>query len=242
MLLHNIEAVFLDAGNTLLAPYPDVATRYSNTARKFGANTTPELVGSRFPRLWKEFGEKRKRLLFRTDPEGTKRFWYEFVSEVFEPWKNEISDFEAFFEELYYAFASPTAWRLFDDVVPVLERLKAESIKLAIVSNWDYRLERIIEHLNIGGYFDSIVISAQIGYEKPAPEIFQYAMESVGVRERSRILHVGDSIGDDVEGALNFGIHAALILRDGMHEPNSAEGFILLRSLYDLLDVLGIDS
>jgi FMN phosphatase YigB (HAD superfamily) len=82
---------------------------------------------------------KKKGISFLNDRDGTKKFWETFVAEVFQPYMAELTDFKAFFDELYEKFASEKAWRLFDDRVPTLDYLKRKGYRLAVVSNRDYR-------------------------------------------------------------------------------------------------------
>ena len=210
--LDDIRAVFFDAGNTLLQADPPVAVRYSDTARRHGADADPEAVRDRFVTLWKVFQKQRQTMLFKTDRQGTKRFWYLFVSEVFAPWRGQFDDFDTFFEELYLAFASHTAWVTYEDAAPTLQALHQRNIRLAVVSNWDNRLTGILNGQKLTHYFDEIIISSEEGVEKPALDIFTIALDRMGVLPR-QVIHVGDSLSDDVFGALGAGIHPALIHR-----------------------------
>ena len=64
-------------------------------------------------------------------------------------------------------------------------------LKLAIVSNFDTRLRPILEGLRLNELFDSIIISAEVGVEKPNPIIFERACQELGVLPAEAV-HVGD--------------------------------------------------
>lgn len=64
-------------------------------------------------------------------------------------------------------------------------------MKLAIVSNFDTRLRPILQQLGLEQLFDSILISAEIGVEKPNPTIFENACHQLGVLPEETV-HVGD--------------------------------------------------
>lgn len=232
-----VKAVFFDAGNTLLSASPDVATSYAETAQKYGCRAQAADIRARFPRLWRDYEQKRKDFLFKTDRDGTKKFWETFVSEVFEPYKTEISDFKAFFDELYEKFASEKAWRLFDDALFTLEYLKRKGYRLAVVSNWDYRLEGIIRNLGLSAYFEEVFISSEIGFEKPSPEIFYFALQKMSLAAADT-LHVGDSVHDDAEGALAAGIRPVIIFRDPERTRESGGRFAAIDSLARLTNYL----
>ena len=72
--------------------------------------------------------------------------------------------------------------------------------------------------LNIAHYFDSIVISEDVGVTKPDKRIFDIALERLGATAQQTVM-VGDNLRVDIHGALNAGI-AAVWLNRGGHEIN----------------------
>ena len=64
-------------------------------------------------------------------------------------------------------------------------------LKLGIVSNFDTRLRPILKELSLDQLFDAIVISAEVGVEKPNPTIFEAACQQLGVLPEEAV-HVGD--------------------------------------------------
>lgn len=240
--LGSVRVVFLDAGHTLLRPDPAVELRYASTAARFGIASDAAAIRERFARLWREGRAEREAGLFRTDGEGTKRFWRGFVARVFEPWIGQGDPFDELFEALYHEFATRAAWRLFDDALPVLEALRAAGLRLAVLSNWDLRLRELLDRLDVTPFFDVIVISAEVGYEKPSPLIFAHALEAMNASP-GEALHVGDSLEEDVAGALSAGL-AAVHLDRRAEGPRTAElpglgPYLVLPSLAALRQALG---
>lgn len=90
----------------------------------------------------------------------------------------------------------------------VLTQLKTEGYQLAIVSNGghDTRLNTV-RGLGIEPYFDEIISSGLVGFNKPQPEIFQITAERLGVRP-PQCLYIGDHPINDVQGATEAGMHA----------------------------------
>jgi putative hydrolase of the HAD superfamily len=90
----------------------------------------------------------------------------------------------------------------------VLTQLKDEGYQLAIVSNGghDTRLNTI-RGLGIEPYFDEIISSGLVGFNKPQPEIFQITAERLGVQP-AQCLYIGDHPINDVQGATEAGMHA----------------------------------
>lgn len=106
------------------------------------------------------------------------------------------------------------AERLWSTVIPgvpaALDALKKCGLKLVAVSNSDGTVEEILIRQRLRAYFVAVYDSHQIGFEKPDPRIFQYAIKDSNANP-ARTLHVGDMYSVDVMGARAAGLHAALI-------------------------------
>lgn len=109
----------------------------------------------------------------------------------------------------------PSSLVVFNDVRATLERLRVAGYRLAVISNWQCGLGHFCEELGLRRLFDHIVASAEVGHEKPGPEIFHEACRRLGVAPQ-RVLHVGDTPADDIEGAARAGIRAVLVCRDSV--------------------------
>jgi putative hydrolase of the HAD superfamily len=99
-------------------------------------------------------------------------------------------------EELAPHFTAALEFRLLDGAAETLDELAGRKLELGVVSNWDSELPAILERLGIGGYFRVVVTSADAGSPKPAPHIFELALERLGV-PAERAVHVGDDPADE---------------------------------------------
>ena len=102
----------------------------------------------------------------------------------------------------------------------VLDELAARGFALAVVSNWDERLPRLLERLDLARRFAAIAVSQQVGVEKPHAAIFLSALERLGV-EPAEAVHVGDRKLEDVEGARAAGLEALWLAKDGAGDLTS---------------------
>jgi len=93
---------------------------------------------------------------------------------------------------------------------PALDAVRAQGVKVAIISNSEGMLERLFTDLGILQHFDLVVDSGLVGVEKPDPRIFRFALERFAV-SADRALHLGDVFATDVLGARAAGIRHALI-------------------------------
>ncbi len=122
--------------------------------------------------------------------------------------------------------------KLFDDVLPTLKVLRAK-YTIGIVSNGTgYPQQGGLENI-----FQFLVFSQDYDIEKPDPRIFQIAMKKVECSSK-QLLHVGDSLQDDVMGALKARIRCVWLNRK--HEKNNLNLKIdyEISSLLELLEIL----
>jgi len=99
---------------------------------------------------------------------------------------------------------------LFPDVIPTLEWLRERGHRLAAVTNRGFsgpRFHQEVCELGLTDFFEVTVISCDIGFMKPHPRIFEYALEHLGIEPKEAVM-VGDSLRADVEGAKTLGIKA----------------------------------
>jgi HAD superfamily hydrolase (TIGR01509 family) len=95
-------------------------------------------------------------------------------------------------------------------VVPALEGLRALGLQLVIVSNSDGTLDETLQLLELRDYFDDVLDSSVVGFEKPDVRIFESAIQRAGCDPRTT-LHVGDMYHADVTGARAASVHAILV-------------------------------
>lgn len=142
----------------------------------------------------------------------SRKEWAEVVRHTFEG-IGEVS--EELFNAIYDRFAEASAWLVYEDVMPALQALAEQGVRLAVISNWDERLPPLLDQLGLATYFDPVIASAALGAHKPDERIFLHAAELLKVRPH-QILHVGDSWREDVDGARSAGMAAVRIRRSGL--------------------------
>ena len=93
--------------------------------------------------------------------------------------------------------------------------------RLAVVSNFDYTPTAVglLNGAGVAGLFDTIVVSDEVGWRKPRPEIFEQALARVGVAA-GEALFVGDRADIDVVGAQRMGMSVAWVNRDAAPLPD----------------------
>jgi HAD superfamily hydrolase (TIGR01662 family) len=128
---------------------------------------------------------------------------------------------------------------LTDGARECLDELKKSGVKLAIVSNniWPQEfLEEELARLGIENYFDYIITSSKFGMKKPYAEIFEDAVQKLGVSE-GETAFVGDSLKEDVVGASMVGMKTVLLDWKG-ETMGGVEPDARIKSLRELCGVL----
>ena len=75
---------------------------------------------------------------------------------------------------------------------------------------------RELERLKLSDAVDAVVLCGDVGWRKPAAEIFHHAIGKLGCRIAD-CMFVGDDLRWDIEGSASVGMRAVLIDRDGRH-------------------------
>src|SRR5208282_2372303 len=202
-----ILAAFFDAAGTLFEPREPIGRTYARLARQFGLDAPEDTVAAGFRRAFGAapglafgpgHGHDELRRLER-------EWWRRRVGETFAP-MGTFTDFDAYFDD-------PDSWIADVEAAPMLQRLKNKGLKLGVISNFDYRLYRIIDGLDLSRYFDSITISSEAGYAKPRREVYEAALSRAGAAAHDA-MHIGDSERLDFAPAAAVGMAAVLIDRE----------------------------
>ncbi|HEV7678484.1 MAG TPA: HAD family hydrolase [Candidatus Dormibacteraeota bacterium] len=99
------------------------------------------------------------------------------------------------------------------DTAPTLHALRHAGLRLGICSNAPYRpasMREQLQHVGLLPLVDAAVFSGEVGWRKPAPQIFAAALRALGAEPRSTV-HVGDRVREDVDGAHAAGMRAVRI-------------------------------
>ncbi len=231
-----LRAVFVDIGDTVMRPDPSWEDIYAVAFREFGVEVSvPDLQVV----LRKAYHHGGWGLSdgFDPSPEASFRRTVEIdAGAIAELGIGPMP--ESFYRRLNEMFGTPDNWHVFADSRPALDALRARGLVVGALSNWVWHLPDLLDALDLGDRFDFVAASARVGFEKPNPGIFQFALERAGVTP-PEALHVGDHLDADVQGAQNLGIGAAFIDRRGRYQAAQVpDGVPLIRSLAELLPVV----
>ena len=131
------------------------------------------------------------------------------------------------------------ASEMYDGVVELLKALKKD-YTLSIVTNGLKEAQRPrLNKLELMSYFDSVIVSDEIGVAKPAIEFFEYAYQSIpNPPPKSQLLMIGDSLNSDIKGGNNFGIATCWLSR-GKEFTGTVRPDYIIEDVFELPKLLG---
>ena len=220
-----IRAILFDVGWTLIYPKPTRKEAIEKYLLALGYTFPPDVLESAY-RAAVNFYRAH-----RWQPQvvaNIAQFWQEYYTIYTE----HIGIEDPGLTTALHKHASKTIqFHLYPATLPVLEELRRRGYLIGAVSNWSAELLNILKNLRLMDYFDSLVVSDIIGYHKPQPEIFRYALISLKVHA-SEAIHVGDDLEADVEGARRAGIRPIWLKRSA---TDNADPTYRIQSLDELL-------
>ncbi|AUX27332.1 haloacid dehalogenase [Sorangium cellulosum] len=92
-------------------------------------------------------------------------------------------------------------------MIDVVIELRQAGVPVAVLSNSEGRLADLVDELGWSAHFLAVADSGRLGFEKPGREIFAWTAERLGA-SLAAVVHVGDSLAADVDGALAAGMRA----------------------------------
>lgn len=143
---------------------------------------------------------------------------------------------EACAREMYDEWAGCQHFFLYDDVEAALQSLTEGGLRIGLISNSHRSLADFARHF---GFRDicAALSSAEHGYLKPHPSIFEAALAQAGVAASEAVM-VGDSVAHDIAGARAAGMRGILVHRSETPLPADLD-VPVVRSLRELSALLG---
>ena len=209
-----LRAVSFDAAGTLFHPVRPIGELYALVAARHGIVADPAHLHARFRAAF----SSAPPLAFPALPmdelrRREKAWWHAVVTAVFAD--SAPAHFDAYFDDLFAFFASADAWRVDEDAVSLLTRVRARGLRVLVVSNFDARVRGVLAALGVAPLVDQITISSEAGAAKPDPRIFAIALAAAELRSED-VLHVGDTAREDLAAARGAGIEVVLIGGDDL--------------------------
>lgn len=232
-LIHpTVKAFSFDAGGTLIRPTPSVGDIYAEILAEFGISAEPAVLNARFKTAFREI---RSIPIEPCNATTERLLWEETVRRTFGPVCPPPAQFTPIFEALYATFQEGRRWRIYPDVMPALENLKARGYRMVILSNNDSRLRPLLDDLGLLRFMEDVFISCEIGVPKPNRRAFDHVAKAMDLPPET-LLHIGDDLQKDGIGARDAGWQSALV-RQRLPPPADITTFATLKDLTNALTV-----
>jgi putative hydrolase of the HAD superfamily len=236
---HEIEAIFLDHGNTLRVVVPD--EEFQTQARQqlatlVGTQESPEAFCEWLEQRYKVCKQRAKETMVEASEKDlwTRCMLPEWPTEKIAPLAGKLT----------------RLWRDRDgrrvprpDAIPVVVELSKRGYRLGIIANTitETEIPDWLEESGLSQYFETVILSSIYGRRKPGPEIYLEAARRLGV-DPARSVYVGDNPSRDILGTRLAGFGGTILLMEpDTLEKEPATGdekpALIIHELSELLDV-----
>jgi putative hydrolase of the HAD superfamily len=202
-----LRAVVFDVDFTLARPGPDLGPDgYRQLGLRYGLDLDPT-----------RYGEARvaaiRELKRHPELDHDEQVWVLFTERIMIGMGGE-GDTRRAATEMERRWVRSEHFELYDDTLPVLEFLRTRGILIGLLSNSSRNLEEFVAHHGL--LADAVLTSHVHGKTKPHETIFRALLARLDVAPGEAAM-VGDTVEDDVEGALAIGMRAVLVDREGRY-------------------------
>ncbi len=175
------------------------------------------------------------------DPAYNSEIFVKYTRHIIEQMGGRGERLDPCAREIYGEWAACQHFELYEDVAPMLRRTAAAGVRIGLISNSHRCLASFQAHFELQGLIAGAISSPDHGFMKPHPSIFQAALRLLEVPASEAVM-VGDSVSQDVEGALRAGMRAVLLHRGEAAHSREQElmsaGVPVIRSLSQLPDLI----
>jgi putative hydrolase of the HAD superfamily len=235
----DIEAIFLDVGNTLRIVIEDPAFQAKARQDLMALVGTQESEEAFFAKLYARWKAYRKWSFENLTEAGERGLWVRFM--LPDHPEERIAPLAGRLTRLWRDKDGRRVPR--DDVRSTVLELDRRGYILGIIANTitETEIPDWLEEDRLTGYFRSIVLSSKFIHRKPGPEIYREAAKRAGV-EPGKCAYVGDNPSRDVVGTRKAGFAMIIILmsaEEEAKEPPQGENIPdrIIRTTADLLDI-----
>ncbi|XP_063837925.1 rhythmically expressed gene 2 protein-like [Ostrinia nubilalis] len=232
MSLRGIKLITFDATNTLLKFRVPPWQYYTLVARDHGFTGSEEMVRGCLLDSYKGMWDKYPN--FGRSKITWEEWWTQVVKKTFEGHLPASANIDTIANTLINEFKTSKCWSVAPAGDRLLCLLQSQNKTVGVISNFDPRLNEILQSVKIKDFFNFIITSYQIGFSKPDERIFKHALEQCDkLVKPHEALHIGDDVEKDYEGAMAAGWRALLVSENIKSEIPPAEEHVF-KNLEDL--------
>jgi putative hydrolase of the HAD superfamily len=222
-----MKAVLFDVDFTLARPGPELGPEgYVRAGERYGLTLEP----ARY-----ETARDAALVDLRRHPEleHDDEIWFRFTERIVRGMGGDADSAYACAVEITRAWERHENFEIYDDVPDTLAAVRSAGLRIGLVSNSARDVREFARHHGLD--VDAGLSSFHHGHTKPHASIFRAVLDLLAVEPTEAVM-VGDTIADDIEGALALEMRAILVDRQGRHadfEPR-------IETLAELPPLLGL--
>ncbi|XP_075690938.1 haloacid dehalogenase-like hydrolase domain-containing protein 3 [Rhinoderma darwinii] len=223
-----------DVKDTLLRLRLPVGQQYQAEAKNNGLRVDSATLESSFRqvyrnhcRLFPNYGSSQGMT--------SHRWWLDVVSQTFR--LSGVRDekiLQPLAEKLYRDFSTAKYWEVLPGAREALKGCGDLGLKMAVISNFDRRLEDVLRQVDLDRHFDFVLTSESAGVSKPDLGIFHKALKMADVLPQCAA-HIGDDYVNDYKAAREAGMFSLLLQPDTGHLREAVPPGHLIQSLDQLI-------
>jgi putative hydrolase of the HAD superfamily len=203
-----LKAVLFDVDFTLARPGPELGAQgYVRAGERHGLRLEPGRYEAARDAALVE-------LRHHPELEHDDEIWFRFTERIVRGMGGDADSAYACATEITRAWERHENFELYDDVPDTLATLRAAGLRIGLVSNSARDVREFALHHGLE--VDAGISSFHHGRTKPHASIFRAVLDLLGVAPVDALM-VGDTIADDIEGALALGMRAILLDRERTH-------------------------
>lgn len=225
----NYTTILFDIDDTLLDFLKCEKHAFLKTATEFSLENGEEIYPT-YSKInddcWKEL---EKGLLNRS------QVTVERFKRLFNLVKAQISPEE--FNESYKKNLSSFYFK-FDGAEDLLKTLFKTRKLYAVTNGTKYAQDRRIAGSGLDKYFEKIFISEVLGLSKPDKRFYDYVLENISEKDKSKILIIGDSLSSDIQGGINSGLDTCWYNPKNNPKPENMQITHIVSNYNELLKIV----
>uniref|UniRef100_A0A1A7WDY6 Haloacid dehalogenase-like hydrolase domain-containing protein 3 n=3 Tax=Iconisemion striatum TaxID=60296 RepID=A0A1A7WDY6_9TELE len=225
--------VLWDVKDTLLQVRGSVGEQYAKEAGRLGLSLSPAEVDNAFQQAYQHYNSTYPNYGLSQGLNG-QTWWVRVVKETLSLCR--VQDpvlINTVANKIYHKFNTAENLEVYSDSERTLQSCSSLGLKLGVVSNFDTRLEAILQSCGLLSHFSFLLSSEEAGVAKPNPAIFTQALQKCGTAADG-VAHVGDHYVKDYLASRSVGIHGFLLDRHNKHKDSDVPPEHRISSLDEL--------
>lgn len=234
MSLQGIKLVTFDVTNTLLNFRLPPWHYYITIAKTYpGYNATEDDIRAKFKHYFKNMWIEHPN--FGKNTIHWVNWWREVVARTLKDHLPADTNIKGLADKIIEEFRTDKCWEVSKGSDRLIGHLRTLDISIGVISNFDPRLNEILQRVGLIDKFDFVLASYEFGHCKPDKRIFVKAIDLCkDTVKPSQALHIGDDVQKDYEGTRRAGWHALLINKQPDSEKKLNQSHIF-KDLNDLI-------